>query len=76
MKPTEDFSNQVRRVWGKPRHVADVAFNELFAHEDGLGLDHGQQVFYAKQIGVLAGTMKNTTPAEFILAFTDQVLNN
>lgn len=74
MELTTTFYEQVREAWGNPRKVADAAFNELFRHDD-IGLDHDDQVDYAKKIGLLAGLMKERSLNEFIAAFNKQVLN-
>ena len=74
MEPMATFCDQVRAVWGNPHKVADAAFNELFCHGDDIGLDYDDQVSYAKQVGLLAGLMKDNTPDEFIAAFKEQVL--
>ena len=55
--------------------MADVAFSELFNHGDQIGLDYDDQVYLAKRAGVLAGTMKDSTPEEFIEAFDQKILN-
>jgi len=52
-----------------------LCFEELFRHEEEIGLDYDDQVSYAKRVGVLAGVMKDSNPDEFVTAFTDQVLN-
>ena len=75
MKPTTGFAAFIRAAWGNPAKVADVAFGELFRHGDNVCLDHDDQVSYAKQIGVLAGGMKDASPETFIAAFEEKVLN-
>ena len=72
---TRVFADKVHSVWGSPEKVADVAFSELFNHPNEIGLDYDDQVSYAKRVGVLAGTMKDSTPEEFIEAFNQKVLN-
>ena len=68
MKAKDGFLELVRKAWGNPHKVADVAFGELFRH-DLFDMDLDDQVRLAKEVGVLAGEMKGTSPEEFVSAF-------
>jgi hypothetical protein len=68
------FVDEVRKVWGNPKKVADAGLNETFRHEDAFDFDHGDQVNNARDIGILAGQTADKGPEAFITAFT-QLLN-
>ena len=74
----EEFSKRVHGVWGNPRRVADIAFNELFCYgAKNVDFHNPQDVSnYALTVGILAGEMKEKTPAEFIAAFKEKALND
>ncbi len=69
MTVTDTFKQEIRAAWGSPRQVAQKAFDELFRHEDEVGLDYDDQVRLALDIGVLAGEMRDKTPEEFTESF-------
>ena len=64
--------NELQRVWGHPKAVAEAALNETFRIE-GFDLDHDGQVNTARDIGILAGLNANKTPEDFLNDFRELI---
>lgn len=74
-KLCKEIGEKIREVWGNSYKVAEVAFRVILRHAGELGGDYDDQIKYAREIGVLAGEMKDKTPDEFIATFKEKVLN-